>query len=298
MSPIPPTSKSTETLLSRRISRTREVYGETQDSGERAGNAQEAILKIRGFQPLPCIAASPICTPTPSTINDVDPSETLTIAHLREASNAPTWFATPPSPSLHRSAAIGGVLPRQRSFTPSVTYNSFPASMQRPHAVSAHAFKAIKRSSSVPVLSSARFDLNHTIILSFMDAQIVQSPRAVMQDLVDLPFCGEGGPEVSAIKSAGLSTTQETNVLRVIDSGSPPGSSKNAPDNSWEFKKHNDTLRRFHALKELLSTEYSYLNDLRAFVSVCFLFASPIYSHHFSIQRFTCAVFPQLASGR
>jgi hypothetical protein len=39
-------------------------------------------------------------------------------------------------------------------------------------------------------------------------------------------------------------------------------------DDAWDVAKAKDDVRKYHALMELLSTELSYLEDLRALFSV------------------------------
>jgi len=41
-------------------------------------------------------------------------------------------------------------------------------------------------------------------------------------------------------------------------------------EDSWDAVRSKDAVRRYHALKELLTTEYGYLEDLRFLVTVCY----------------------------
>ncbi|KAJ7684014.1 hypothetical protein B0H17DRAFT_1073262 [Mycena rosella] len=54
-------------------------------------------------------------------------------------------------------------------------------------------------------------------------------------------------------------------VFRVASPESDPGSE---PDDAWDREKEKDDVRKYHALMELLTTEVSYLADLRALFSI------------------------------
>ena len=76
----------------------------------------------------------------------------------------------------------------------------------------------------------------------------------------------------------------QTTLFRVahdeepFDKSSRSSADEPSPEGSWsdhdsieaalEAEKNKDTLRKYHALKELLATELGYLTDLKALVSV------------------------------
>ncbi|KAF9534700.1 hypothetical protein CPB83DRAFT_888675 [Crepidotus variabilis] len=301
MSSNRPTITPCSTLLSRRISSSSAgLDGRSEGSEavcvEQTTYASHHKLSIRGFLPLPSIAASPICTPTPSAISQLEHSETdaeldLTSSPLPFPPENPTWIATPPTPPqkhLRRSHSNTTRSIRQHSFTSFSAYSTFPAYMQQPHAVPSAAMKAVKRCSSVPAFPSTRLSQTHALFLSFMDAQIVESPQQIscsQENLFESAFSvfpGDDGPEdAQRNKRAGSEllplTKEEIEAFRTFNNGesyspidpSPESSwSDHSVENSWETEKHKDTLRRFHALKEFLSTEMRYLMDLKSFVVV------------------------------
>lgn len=68
---------------------------------------------------------------------------------------------------------------------------------------------------------------------------------------------------------SGTDNEEETGQPSLGFDESPDGSwSDHSPFHAWEKETNKDALRKFHALKELLTTEIGYLMDLKAFVMV------------------------------
>jgi hypothetical protein len=63
----------------------------------------------------------------------------------------------------------------------------------------------------------------------------------------------------------------------------PSSSDESIVEDAWGSVQNKDAVRRYHALKELLATEYGYLEDLRFLVTVCY--SSP------QISYYICSVF-------
>ena len=265
-------------------------------------------LSICGFLPLPVITASPICTPTSSSSSQ-HPNDFFgtTTSETTPASDqcprvlfppsTPTWIATPPTPpskSLRRSNTTTASS-RRLPFTLFSPSASFPASMH-PHAVLDATTGKLRRAVSVPALS-ARSQHTAEVILSFMDAQLVQSPQAIPDSSIEYPFgvsfrvsSGDIGPittrrwKESAASHAlpifhlpgAVPTDNEDDGIILCDNlntssreePSPVGSwSDHSIEDIWETERHKDSIRKYHALKELLSTEVGYLVDLRFLVT-------------------------------
>ncbi|CAA7260054.1 unnamed protein product [Cyclocybe aegerita] len=270
-------------------------------------------LTICGFLPLPSITASPICTPTPSVSSQGQsepalvhpPPETpkgsqlvtnTVSSRVLVPSSTPTWIATPPTPPPKPLRRSNTAAARRSPFPPPSSSASFPASMH-PHATTTRS-KTVKRSASVPTLSPS-FSASADTFLTFMDAQLVQSPTTIFDSSViientfDATFSvihGDHGPDDNRAQKehASVPIFRLTNKGRESEDGedgdtlrslretstpmeeaSPTGSwSDHSVEDIWEAEKNKDAVRKFHALKELLATEVGYLMDLKALVTV------------------------------
>lgn len=60
----------------------------------------------------------------------------------------------------------------------------------------------------------------------------------------------------------------QSDDARVVRVSSPESGLGSEPDDAWDVEKAKDDVRKYHALMELLTTEVSYLADLRALFSV------------------------------
>lgn len=67
-------------------------------------------------------------------------------------------------------------------------------------------------------------------------------------------------------------TDQEDDPFDTFESPDPShdgnSSSSDNGEDLWSKEKHKDDIRKYHALLELLSTEVSYLRDLKALITV------------------------------
>lgn len=214
-------------------------------------------LSVRTFLPLPTPTGD--STPILSSLRVLFPSST------------PTWIATPPTPPpkpIRRSNSSSSRRPPfLKPISPSA---SFPASMH-PHAAGN---KRLKRSSSVPTLSTRSRNRSHTFH-SVMGAHLVHSPKEIDNPIDGSCFTGDGklrGPATT--RHAGLTAKTifhigDGVIVSSPDELSPEGSwSDHSVEDIWETERHKDSLRRFHALKELLATEVGYFVDLKALVTV------------------------------
>jgi len=132
----------------------------------------------------------------------------------------------------------------------------------------------------------------------FRDPSVMQGPLPIARSIsadTDAPT----SPPLNRIESsAGLgpirkrSISDPTSVVRV--STNPPAVEDSPQDedvcssdgcsvgDTWDAVRSKDAVRRYHALKELLATEYGYLEDLRFLVTVCY----------FLCFHDVCSVFP------
>jgi hypothetical protein len=56
----------------------------------------------------------------------------------------------------------------------------------------------------------------------------------------------------------------------VLETKTSNSSDESSVEDAWDAVRSKDAVRRYHALKELLATEYGYLEDLRFLVTVCY----------------------------
>ncbi|KAJ7590870.1 hypothetical protein C8J56DRAFT_934097 [Mycena floridula] len=194
---------------------------------------------IQGFLPLPPISASPICTPTISTSSRTlsspgdrgtsDCTEEYTTAPTTPSENnprllSPTWISTPPTPP-------------PKLFRRSVTCIAQPSSPSNlspsetfPPPLSGRRSSPPKRRASVPNLP-----VGHS-----------GKWRAKVPETKD-PLRTTFGVQSRSIFSHNVITHDEQSPELDL----------------WTCEKQKDDLRKYHAFLELLSTEVSYLQDLR-----------------------------------
>ncbi|KAF9464392.1 hypothetical protein BDZ94DRAFT_1321048 [Collybia nuda] len=261
-------------------------------------------FNICGFLPLPSITASPVCTPTstihlssPSLIIEEDRNSLLKdIEEYTTAPNTPslslrliatpTWISTPPTPPprvVRRSATTVGRPP-----SPLLPSASFPASTP-PHAEPEHSY-FMKRCASVPsMLPRQRASSDATVGLgqSRNDERSKRqsitfvniSPDALTKvdgttKVEDAPSAQRSRPIFHIANEVNTDTDDASPRVsggpeRMNEDMSAEGSwSDNDSDDTWNLEKTRDDIRKYYALRELLTTEMGYLLDLRALVSV------------------------------
>ena len=227
-------------------------------------------VTVCGFLPLPSIVASPICTPTSSLSSPfpVDGTPISEIEGYRSSATSnslecvlfspPTWISTPPTPPLKliRRSTASSLRSRPKSpFSPSA---SFPASLQH------RGSQQLKRCTSSPTISG-HFQAVSVPLLGMMEA------KSTEQDVFySSPPHNDAVPRSKSIfHLSGTDNEEETGQPSLGFDESPDGSwSDHSPFDAWEKETNKDALRKFHALKELLTTEIGYLMDLKAFVMV------------------------------
>ncbi|KAF9076821.1 hypothetical protein BDP27DRAFT_1442203 [Rhodocollybia butyracea] len=231
-----------------------------------------------GFLPLPSISASPVCTPTTSTSSrDFDSrsgspsasasnsgeSYTTALATSPELSPSPRaspeWISVPPPPLptlVKRSVTC--VTSRLHSFShPS----SFPISMPLSHALD----HSIQRRNSVPAPRARSWsDLYPSIgrwkpsnpsnpIASPSGATLTPAERRTHHFARPRPL-------FDFTHQVGTETDNDFRGQRVVSSSTiKPVANR---------EKIKDDTRKYHALLELLSTEVSYMQDLRILVEI------------------------------
>ncbi|KAJ7498755.1 hypothetical protein FB451DRAFT_1014407, partial [Mycena latifolia] len=102
---------------------------------------------------------------------------------------------------------------------------------------------------------------------------LVRSPPSLLSPSVSSPAQPGPSPNLLPRRPRALSDSSVTrralaqgdSVLRVASPESEPGSEL---DDAWDRERAKDDVRRYHALMELLTTEVSYLADLRALFSI------------------------------
>ncbi|KAF8076556.1 hypothetical protein FPV67DRAFT_1407681 [Lyophyllum atratum] len=249
---------------------------------------------IGGFLPLPSISASPVCTPTTSVSQQEPLSEEAVLRSLEDyttapsspsslscrVSSPPTWISTPPTPPpkmVRRS-----VTSSTRLTSPLLPSASFPAStfphetgyiMKRSHSVSSMPQRP-------PTSTSSRSQRFHGRD-SFADLTSCRGNLVATSSDATESSATPKGPLLSRSKPLfhipnDACTDPEDSIPCMTDSpermnedASVEGSwSDNDSDESRNFEKAKDDIRKYHALKELLDTEVGYLLDLRALVTV------------------------------
>lgn len=128
-----------------------------------------------------------------------------------------------------------------------------------------------------------------------MNEDIVQSPSAFADDNIFDAFSAfdavigpdtlsrkavQSGPysNIFRLSTNSVLSAENDNTICVNNSGGGCSPDEPSPDGSWsdhsiedilETERYKDSLRKYHALKELLATEFGYLMDLKALVTVC-----------------------------
>ncbi|EAU84367.2 hypothetical protein CC1G_01363 [Coprinopsis cinerea okayama7 len=243
-----------------------------------------------GFLPLPPILASPICTPTASSTCSqevereeqvgMDTTNRVSVRVTLVSTATPTWVSTPPTPPM-KSGRHSGALSIEGAKAPTALFApsaSFPASMH------AHAGRdqgpRVKKCISVPNLIA-----HNRAASEFPPLGSIQPStsfpcrlRSLSQPMVFDIDHGRSAPHPKPIFSLHNCITDndddsadspESRPHSLNDDTSPDGSwSDCGPAEIWEEEERSkDAARRYHALKELLSTEHGYVTDLRAFVT-------------------------------
>lgn len=232
-------------------------------------------LSVRGFLPLPPIMASPVGSPSASL------SSTSSVYVVV---STPTWISTPPTPTKltrHSSACRPR---RTASATPLSPSASFSASMHT-HAMPRQTPR-LKKCISVPNILGRARTLSGPHRLEGNPPVPSSLPSDQHLDIVVSHMEGDGRRtrDKAIFHLSSSNTDTEDEVFHSAESrpqssgreNSPDGSwSDHSPEGIWEQERVKDALRRFHALKELLSTEAGYLTHLKAFVVVCSFVITP-----------------------
>ncbi|KAJ3566314.1 hypothetical protein NP233_g7080 [Leucocoprinus birnbaumii] len=246
-----------------------------------------ARITTGGFLPLPTIAASPICSSTPSfrpsSTDSLQPSldtianqsEQLMPAKsngrledktppnsqtsLRVLFAAPTWISTPPTPP-HKHIRNLSTYDSWRPSSPVSPSASFPASTP-PHAMLESPKTRLKRCLSVPTMSPR----SRTISVPTLNFESLPKPLPSEANTLGK----EGGHRPGRSRALfhipkdnddGSSADYAPSVVELSPGESCEGHGLTVNMQSREMK---DAIRVFHALQELLSTEIDYVKDLR-----------------------------------
>ncbi|KAF5390652.1 hypothetical protein D9757_002644 [Collybiopsis confluens] len=214
---------------------------------------------VAGFLPLPSISASPICTPTTSTSSrdfvfgggsdhsEWSSSESYTTAPTSASPTSrasPRWISSPsttPPKLFKRSVTCISHLQAPPSAPPS----SFPAFMF-PHA-SDH---LIHRRNSVPAMSPRPGPSSH-LYPSISRRKRPKHPDSLTDHPSHFFSPARRFSDVSVAMDSSRRSPSSMTVKPTIDG-----------------RKTKDNIRRYHALQELLSTEVSYLEDLKVLVLI------------------------------
>ncbi|KAF8640029.1 hypothetical protein AX17_001271 [Amanita inopinata Kibby_2008] len=245
------------------------------------------------FLPLSPITASPICTPTPSlsiqnlespTVDILTSSpvstEYMTAPNSPSSFSAcmplpsPTWMSTPPTPPTTQQQHFPSVARSPISSLSAST--SFPALMlphgctpvqpqvaQAPIPPMAHRVRSLSDSSLQSQQVLGRDSEQHAVPLQSNSSPSHEGNRG--SDLrrrakFHIPRDLSVENDDCAVLADGREHTDHESNL--------DGHHSNNDTNRYDGTRSKDTIRRFHALKELLMTEVGYLMDLKAFVVV------------------------------
>lgn len=98
----------------------------------------------------------------------------------------------------------------------------------------------------------------------------MEAKSTEQDDFFSLPPHNDAVPRSKSIfHLSGTDNEEEVGQPSLGFNESPDGSwSDHSPFDAWEKETNKDALRKFHALKELLTTEVGYLMDLKAFVMI------------------------------
>ena len=219
---------------------------------------EEPQSKGAGICALPSIAASSICTHNESTFS------------MASLPPTPTWIATPPTPPYKNMRKCNASSKRRSClilFTPST---SCPAAAS-PATRIGHANTSLKRCTSVPSISS-RVPAILKPLPSGVDERFVHTPKNYEI------FGPESKPAKLFLSSVPVTDNEDggggpyrKDIPCLPEITSPEGGDHSVDDFTCQWgtlEKNRDSLRKFHALKELLATEVGYLKDLKALVTV------------------------------
>lgn len=245
-------------------------------ASERARSQQQfrrgRRMTLSNFLPLPSITASPVCTPAPS-INSTASDKPLSsfIEKILEGSTAqaqslvehqtlnapPQWMSTPPTPppKLFRRSITFSTGHPSRIVTPS---QSSPTISSAPEVIEEFNL-SLRRRRSFPAASSPFNQLFATDATSERKANSNITPKI-------FPMLAKRLKPIFHLHDL---TDDENSPTRSDSPNSIDGGSSVIMDDPYAAEKYKDDIRRYYALTELLSTERSYLNDLRALVVVC-----------------------------
>ncbi|KAG7096773.1 hypothetical protein E1B28_004183 [Marasmius oreades] len=260
---------------------------------------------ISGFLPLSPISASPICTPTTSTSSrnfsfcsgtldgqgrsdSLQSTESFATAPTTPSDSSlfaappPTWISTPPTPPPKVVKRSVTCMPRPL-VSPVISSASFPASSS-PHARAHTSLLLQRRASTSSIPSRARSVSADSPAMH--PTSFGSKPESVTpirpSKLHDMSHKSDPVP-IAGPRQSKFTQNQQPNIIMdhydhdfELDKKSDCGHSVESTSSGdsgrkrllREKAKAKDCDRRYHALMELLSTEVSYLQDLRVLVSV------------------------------
>ncbi|KAJ3545389.1 hypothetical protein NMY22_g2471 [Coprinellus aureogranulatus] len=254
--------------------------------GERWSQPRQGI---RGFLLLPPIQASPMDTPCAS-ICAADRAEGTSSAKgipIHAVVSTPTWTSTPPTPPTKLTRHLSASFPQRTAPTQPAALTplaSFSASMHTHATVGQPA--RLKRCISIPNLlwrspgtfpesplrGSTSFPSKTPFPKRTMGLQYTPDNDSDVDDN-NSPHRPKAIFHISNPTSdnedEGAFHSAESRPRSINGENSPDGDWSNGiAEDVWGQAKSKDSCRKFHALKELLSTEMGYLADLKAFVTV------------------------------
>ncbi|KAF9057953.1 hypothetical protein BJ165DRAFT_1521287 [Panaeolus papilionaceus] len=245
-------------------------------------NTHRALKKpsVCAFLPLPSITASPISTPTPSISSQDKESSSPCVTRMSLPCN-PTWIATPPTPPSKSTRRSTTDYSRPSTSALIIPSASFPASMHSHGGFIMN--KTAKRSKSVPILSPRSRTASESSSSSSVDVHIIPSPHMAFESQeyfnATYPSTSKalddeilpGSPKSIFVLGGSLTDSEDEMADNTRDTkqfGSKLPISQTDNEESFDNERTKDGLRRYYALKELLSTEVGYLTDLKALVTV------------------------------
>lgn len=235
-------------------------------------------LGVRGFLPLPPILASPLETPSVSATTSAEEGVSVHVVL-----GPPTWISTPPTPPTKLTRHSSASFPQRSG--PSSPLASFSASMQT-HARARQAPR-LNKCISVPTMFGRIRTISEPLLGG--SSSLPMGPTPPFHDRTMDQNYGRCGPRDADIEKLAGSPPRSKAIFHisnpptdddddnVFHSAESRPRSVNSDTNSWNDQcpedvwgreKSKDSRRKFHALKELLSTEIGYLADLKVFVTV------------------------------
>ncbi|KAH7876853.1 uncharacterized protein C8R40DRAFT_1096057 [Lentinula edodes] len=250
---------------------------------------------VTGFLPLPPISASPICTPTTgsssreffgseSEYSDSQSvwlsNDSYTTAPATPSEYSPTfraspkWISTPPTPppKLFKRSVTCVIKRPHSSFFPASS--SFPAYMS-PRASD----QFIQRRNSVPAVATHTSSRSFSDLYPFVGGRKARwnktSNTGIMASPLSSTFIPSGESTHPFVRSRPLfnvahEVAMDHEIGPAFESRRFVSPLTTKPSMDPEINRHKlkDDIRRYHALMELLSTEVSYMQDLRILVSI------------------------------